>query len=108
MEDKRLHKIASKSSHNHHRLKQGRHTNARSWLNYWGIMEETILQKKDTIKKNVKSKFKKKMWCDKELEEKIKLMYYMDVTNPTLEYQTFLSLLISVKKKISLAHIRTN
>jgi hypothetical protein len=36
-------------------------------------MEETILQNKDTIKKNVKSKFKEKMWCDKELEEKGKL-----------------------------------
>jgi hypothetical protein len=35
----------------------------RSWLNYWGIMEETILQNKDTIKKNFKSKFKEKMWC---------------------------------------------
>ena len=33
-------------------------------------MEETILQNKDTIKKNVKSKFKEKMWCDKELEGK--------------------------------------
>ena len=38
-------------------------------------MEETILQNKDTIKKNVKSKFKEKIWCDKELEEKIKLSY---------------------------------
>jgi hypothetical protein len=33
-------------------------------------MEETILQNKDTIKKNVKSKLNKKMWCDKELEGK--------------------------------------
>jgi hypothetical protein len=70
MEDKRLPKIASKSRHNHHQLKQGWHKDARSWLNYWVIMEETILQKKYTIKKNVKSKFKEKMWCDKELEEK--------------------------------------
>jgi len=38
-------------------------------------MEETILQNKDTIKKNVKSKFKEKMWCDKELEGKRKLRY---------------------------------
>jgi hypothetical protein len=51
MEDKRLPKIASKSSHNHHRLKRGWHKDARSWLNYWGIMEDTILQNKDTIKK---------------------------------------------------------
>jgi hypothetical protein len=34
MEDKRLPKIGSKSSHNHHRLKQGWHKDAQSWLNY--------------------------------------------------------------------------
>ena len=33
-------------------------------------MEDVILQNKDTIKKKVNSKFKEKMWCDKELEEK--------------------------------------
>jgi hypothetical protein len=33
-------------------------------------MKDTILKNKDTIEKNVKSKFKEKMWCDKELEEK--------------------------------------
>jgi hypothetical protein len=108
MEDKRLPKIASKSSHNHHRLKQGWHKDARSWLNYWGIMEDTILQNKDTIKKIVKSKFKEKMWCDKELEEKRKLRYYKDVINPNLEDQNYLSVLPSVKKKISIAKIRTN
>jgi hypothetical protein len=108
MEDKRLPKIASKSSHNHHRLKRGWHKDVRSWLNYWGIMEETILQKKYTIKKNVKSKFKEKMWCDKELEEKRKLRYYKDVINPNLEDQNYLSVLPSVKKKISIAKIRTN
>ena len=31
------------------------------------------------------------MWCDKELEEKIKLRYYKDVINPNLEYQNYLS-----------------
>ena len=62
-------------------------------------MEETILQNKDTIKKKVKSQFKEKMWCDKELEEKIKLRYYKDVINPNLEYQNYLSVLPSVKKK---------
>jgi hypothetical protein len=82
MEDKRLPKVVSKSSHNHHRLKRGWHKDARSWINYWGIMEETILQNKDNIKENVKSKFKEKMWCDKELEGKIKLKYYKDVINP--------------------------
>ena len=55
-------------AYDHHRLKRGWHKGARSWLKYyWGIMEETILQNKDTIKKNIKSKFKEKMWCDKVL-----------------------------------------
>jgi hypothetical protein len=71
-------------------------------------MEETILQNKDTIKKNIKSKFKGKMWCDKQLEEKTKLMYYKDVINPNLEDQNYLYILPSVKKKISIAKIRTN
>jgi hypothetical protein len=47
-------------------------------------MEETILQNKNTIKKNVKSKFKEKMWCDNELEEKIKLRYFKDVIYPNI------------------------
>jgi hypothetical protein len=77
----------------------GWHKDARSWINYWGIMEDTILQNKDTIKENLKSKFKEKMWCDKELEEKRKLKYYKDVINANLEDQNYLSLLPSVKKK---------
>jgi hypothetical protein len=43
MEHKRLPKIASKSSRNHHRLKREWHKDVWSWLNYWGIMEDTIL-----------------------------------------------------------------
>jgi hypothetical protein len=43
IEDKRLPKIASKSNHNHHQLKRGWHKDSRSWINYWGIMEDTIL-----------------------------------------------------------------
>jgi hypothetical protein len=48
------------------------------------------------------------MWCDKELEEKRKLRYYKDVINPNLEDQNYLFVLPSVKKKISIAKIRTN
>jgi hypothetical protein len=66
------------------------------------------LQNKDTIKNTIKSKFKEKMWCDKELEEKIKLIYYEEVINPNLEDQNYLSVLTSIKKKISLAKIKTN
>ena len=75
MEDKRLPKIDSKSSHDLHRLKRGWKKDAQSQLSYWGIMEDTILQNKDTIKNIIKSKFKDKMWCDKELEgKKIKVL----------------------------------
>jgi hypothetical protein len=88
MEDKRLPKISSKSSRNHHRVKRGWHKDARSWIKYWGIMEDTILQNKDTIKNIIKSKFKEKMLCDKELEEKIKLRYYKDVINPNKNDKT--------------------
>jgi hypothetical protein len=45
------------------------------------------------------------MWCDKELEEKRKSRYYKDVINPNLEG---LSSMPSVKKKISIAKIKTN
>jgi hypothetical protein len=51
MDDKILPKIASKSSHNHHRLKRGWHKYTQPWLKYLGIMEQTILQNKDNIKK---------------------------------------------------------
>jgi hypothetical protein len=71
-------------------------------------MDQTILQNKDSIKKNFKSKFKEKMWCDKELEERRKLRYCKDVINLNLEYQNYLSVFPSVKKKISIAKIRTN
>ena len=47
-------------------------------------MEDTIFQNKDTIKNIIKSKFKKKMWCNKELEGKKKLRYYKDVINHNL------------------------
>jgi hypothetical protein len=35
-------------------------------------MKEVILHNKDIIKNIIKLKFKKKMWCDKEIEEKNK------------------------------------
>ena len=46
------------------------------------------------------------MQCDK--EEKRKLRYYKDIINPNLEDQNYLSIFPSVKKKISIAKIRTN
>ena len=60
IEDKRLPKIASKSIHTHHRLKRGWHKDARSLIKYWGIMEETILQNKDIIKKTSNQNLRRK------------------------------------------------
>ena len=48
------------------------------------------------------------MWYDKDLEEKGKLRYYKDVINHNLDDQNYLSIFLSVKKKISIAKIRTN
>jgi hypothetical protein len=48
------------------------------------------------------------MWCDKELEEKIKLRYYKEVINPNLEDQNYIFVLTSVKKKKNISKIRKN
>jgi hypothetical protein len=71
-------------------------------------MEDIIWENKDTIKKSVKSKFKEKMWCDKELEEKRKLRYYKNVIDPNIEGQNYLPIFPSVDKKIIIAKIRKN
>ena len=39
------------------------------------------------------------MWCEKDLEAKIKLRYYTEVVNPTLEDQKYFIVLNSSKKK---------
>ena len=43
----------------------------RSWLNRWEIDENVSLQTINSIKNSVISKFKEKMWCEKDLEDKI-------------------------------------
>ena len=48
------------------------------------------------------------MSCDKELEDKIKLIYYKEVVSPNLEDQKNLFVLTNVKKRINIAKIRTN
>ena len=53
-------------------------------------------------------KFKENLWCDKELEDKRKLRYYKEVVNPNLEYQKYIFVLTSVKKRINIAKIRNN
>ena len=63
MGDHRLLKLALNSSQNHLRLKQG-------WLNHWKIDETIALQNINNIKNIVTSKFKEKMWCEKDLHSK--------------------------------------
>jgi hypothetical protein len=48
------------------------------------------------------------MWYGNELEKKIQLRYYKDVINHNIEDQNYQSVLPSLKKKISIAKIRTN
>ena len=70
-------------------------------------MKNVSLQNINNIKNIVTSKFKEKIWCEKDLETKRKLRYYKQVINPTLEDQKYLSVLTSPKKKINIAKIRT-
>jgi len=84
-------------------------TNSHSQFRKYTIM----INCKNIVKNKVKNthilkKVKEKMLCDKELEEKRKLRYYKNVINPNLENQNYLFVLPSVKKKISIAKIRTN
>ena len=87
-------------------LKRGWYKDIRAWLNHWEIDENVALQNINNIKNIVTSKFKEKMWCEKDLEDKRKLRYYKEVINPTLEDQKYLLVLTSSKKKINIAKIR--
>ena len=98
MGDHRLPKLDLKSSQNHLRLKWGWYKYTRAWLNHWEIEENVWLQNINNIKNIVTSKFKEKMWCEKDLEDKRKFRYYKEVINPTLEDQKYLSVLTSSKK----------
>ena len=78
------------------------------WLNHWGINENDILQNIDNVKNIITSKFKEKLWCEKNLAIKRKLRYYMQVINPNLEDEKYLLVVTSSRKKINIAKIRTN
>ena len=108
MEDHRLPKLAFNSIQNCLRLERGWYKDTKPWLNHWEIDENVALQNINNIKNIVTSKFKMKMWCEKDLEAKRKLRYYKEVSNPTLEDQQYLSVLTSSKKKINISKIRTN
>ena len=58
------------------RFKWDWHKDAKNWLNHWGIEEEVTLQNIDNIKTTITSKFKDKLWLDKEIKDKRKLRYY--------------------------------
>ena len=70
IDDHKLPKLALNSSQNHLRLNRGWHKYTRAWLNYWEINENDALQKINSIKDIVTSKFKEKMWCEKDLVAK--------------------------------------
>ena len=63
---------------------------------------------KDSVKNTITSKFKDRLWEDKELEGKRKLRYYKEVINLTLDNYDYLSVLTNTKKKMNIARIRTN
>jgi len=75
MDDKMLPKINSNSNQNHQRLNRGWHKDVKSWLNIWGIQEDGIMQNTNNIKNILRSKFEN-LWCDQELEDKMKSRYY--------------------------------
>ena len=66
------------------------------------------MQNINNIKNIVTSKFKEKLWCEKDLEAKRKLRYYKEVINHTLEDRKYLFVLTSSKKTINIAKIRMN
>ena len=76
-------------------------------LNHWRINEEVFLLNINTIKCTITTRFKDKLRCKEEIENKIKLMYYENIINPKLEdYNSFYSV-DNVKRKIKFAKIRT-
>ena len=70
MGDHRLPKLAFNSIPNHLRLKRGWYKDIRAWLNHWEIDENIALQNIKNIKNIITSKFKEKLWCEKDLEAK--------------------------------------
>ena len=79
-----------------------------TWLNHQGIDEYYILHNIDNVKNIITSKFKDKLWCDKNLVVKRKLRYHKEVINPNLEYHKYISVVTRSWKKINIAKIRTN
>ena len=70
MGDHRIPMLDLNSSQNHLRLKRGWYKDTRAWLNHWEIDEKIALQNINNIRNIVTSKFKEKLWCEKDLEDK--------------------------------------
>ena len=69
------------------------------------------METKGNIKSTITSKFRDKLWDDKELEKKEELRYYKEVwlemTNPTLANKNFVFVLTSSKKEMNIEKIIT-
>jgi len=89
-------------------LERGWHKEVNSWLNHWTIKQEATLHNIDTIKITISYKFKGKLWCNEEIENKRKVIYYKEIINPNLEYQKYLSSIASLREKIIISKIRMN
>ena len=70
MGDNRLPKIDLNSIKKYLRLKRGWYKDTKAWLNHWEIDENIALQNIKNIKNIVTSKFKEKLWCEKDIEAK--------------------------------------
>ena len=75
-----------------------------AWLDHYGIDENVIFQ--DIY--NIKNIIKEKMHFQKKLEVKRKLRYYKEVINHNLEYQKYISVVTSSRKKNNIAKIKTD
>ena len=79
MGDHRVPKLDFNSSQNHLRLKRSWYKDTRASLKNWDIDENIALQNINNIKNFITSKFKEKLWREKDLEAKRKLRYYKEV-----------------------------
>jgi len=67
-----------------------------------------ILNNKDNIKNIITSKFKDKLWDDKELKGKGNVRYYKVVMNLNLESHNYIYVWVSARKKMNIDKARTN
>ena len=56
----------------------------------------------------ITSKFKEKVWCEKNLGVKRKLRYYKKLINSNLGDEKYLSVVTSSRKKINITKVKTN